>query len=226
MSKVVLKTAVVKTASMPVWIDDKNNQNEWNGRFVEILSRDYKNLDSTIATILKDGKLAQICAVKIRSYVDKRVTTCFYERRKVRGAKHRKRLEIAISGMNAAVDISKDRGNHAAALHFAAIALEYSAELGRCKDAYATKRHGRDRAHSTLSECRSFLESKLGQPLSCATLANMVNAGHEADGNLPKEPITEEHIRKNLAHFKYNNPSWQNEIDPRLRPCLVNPATK
>ena len=226
MSKIIRKNANAKTTSVPSWIEDKDDQAEWNGRFVEILSRDYKNLDPAISTILRDEKLPQICAVKIRSYVDKRVTISFYEQRKVRGYKHRKRLEIAIAGMNAAVSLSKDRGNQAAALYFATIALEYSAELGRCKDAYATKRHGRDRAHSILSECRSFLELKLGQPVACATLANLVNAGHEADGNVPKEPITEEHIRKNLAHFKHSNPSWQNKIDPRLKPRLVNQATK
>src|SRR4029077_8174347 len=211
MSKIGRQRAAIKVARVPGWIDDTGNQEEWNGRFIGILNRDYGNSDSTISVILGNEKLARICAVKIRSYVDKGVTVWLYEQRKARGAKHMKQLEIALAGMNAAISLYTDRGNQSAAKYVGTLAIELSGELGRCKEAYASKRHGRDRAHSILSECRSFLESNSGQSVTYATLANLVNAGYEADGYLPEEPVTEEHVRKNLAHFKRNNPAWRNE---------------
>lgn len=226
MSKIARQTTAQKVAPIPGWMNDKGNQRDWNGRFIQILIRDYKDSDSTISAILSTDKLTQICSVKIRSYVDRNVTVYLYDQRKARGAKHRKQLEIAIVGLNAALELYSDRDNQPAAMYLGTMALELSAELGRCKEAYATKRHGRDRAHSTLSECRTFLESRLGQPVTCATLANLVNAGYEADGNPLDDPITEEHIRKNLAHFKRSNPSWRDEIDPRLKPRPADQATK
>ena len=111
------------------------------------------------------------------------------------------------------------------AMNLANLAIELSGQLGRCKVAFGTKRHGRDRAHSALSECRSFLKSKLNHAITCATLANLVNAGLEANGEDPDEPITEEHIRKNLANFERNNPRWRDAL-AILGPKLVEPATK
>jgi hypothetical protein len=98
--------------------------------------------------------------------------------------------------------------------------------LDRCELAFATKRHGRDRAHSILSECRSFLEERLGKSVTYVTLANLVNAGHEADGKTPEEPITEEHIRKNLTAFRNNNPLWRNKIDPHIKLPSIELETK
>ena len=224
MTKIGRQTADVKAE--PAWIEDVSNQEEWNARFIGILRRDYSSSDSAISAILSNERLSQSCAVKVRSYVDKRVTAWLYEQRKARGAKHKKQLELAIAGMNAAIGLYTNRGNQAAAMYLGGLAIELSGDLGRCKAAYATKRHGRDRAHSTLSECRSFLESTLGMPVTYVTLANLVNAGREADGNLPEEPVTEENLRKNLAAFKRNNPIWSNEIDPCFKLPLVDPATK
>jgi hypothetical protein len=226
MSKIGRQTAAVKVARLPAWISDSTDQKQWNGRFIGILNRDYRNSDTAISAILNNEKLAQICAVKIRSYVDKRVTTCLNEQRKARGAKHKQKLEIAVAGLNEAIDLYMERSNRTKAVHLGTVALELSAELERCKEAYATKRHGRDRAHSILSECCAFLESKLGRPVNYVTLANLVNAGNEADGKPAEALVTEERIRKNLAHFKSKNPRWKNEVDPRLKPHLVDPATK
>jgi hypothetical protein len=89
------------------------------------------------------------------------------------------------------------------------LADEFSLVFGRCKAAFATKRHGRDRDHSFLLECQSFLRKGLGRSVSYVTLANLVNAGYEVEGDPPNEPITEEEIRKNLANFKRNNPLWR-----------------
>jgi hypothetical protein len=129
-------------------------------------------------------------------------------------------------GLKAAIDLCKNRVNQEPLQQLVTLAADFSQELGRCKEAFATKRHGRDRDHSILYECHSFLESELRQSVTMETLANLVTAGYEADGNLSKKPITEEQIRKNLAHFKRNNPSWRNVIDPRFQRLLDNPETK
>ena len=215
----------VKRAPQPAWISDTSNQIKWNVRFAEILKRDYGKSDATISAILSDALLAQRCATDIRSYVDKGITLWLYEQRKARGVKHKRKLEIAIAGLNAAMDLCTERGDQESVLRLRTLADKFSQERMRCKEAFATKRHGRDRDLSILSQCRSFLEKELGRSVTSATLANLVNAGYETDGNLLQEPITEENIRKNLANFKHNNPCWRNDIDPRYMP-VVDPATK
>jgi hypothetical protein len=115
-------------------------------------------------------------------------------------------LEQAIEGINAAVSLYSDRQNQANAQYLGTLAIELSQELGRCKEAFATKRHGRDRDHSFLFECHSFLQKRLALPITYITLANLLNAGHEAEGSSLMEPVTEEQVRKNLANFKRNNP--------------------
>ena len=194
---------------MPNWIPDKENQREWNGQFIGILKKDYMDSDTAISAILGDERLSQICATKIRSYVDKGVTIWWYQQSKARGAKYKEQLKIAIGGLRAAIVLCVIRGNQESASSLGMLADEFSRELGRCRQAFATKRHGRDRDHSFLFECHSFLRRELSQPVTYVTLANLVNAGYEAEGNPLKEPITEEQIRKNLANFKRNNPLWR-----------------
>ena len=53
-----------------------------------------------------------------------------------------------------------------------------------------------------------------------------MSAGFEADGNHLKELVTEEQVRKNLAHFKSKNPLWRNALDPRLRQLVSDQETK
>jgi hypothetical protein len=201
----------------PAWINDTANQAEWNRRFMSLLKRDYENLDPDISAILSNEKVAQECAVKIRSYVDKEATVWLYGERKARGAKYKRRLEIAIAGMHVAIGLYTDQGNQAAATYLRGLGIELLGQLERCKSAFETKRHGRDRAHSTLSECSSYLEERLGKSVTYVTLANLVNAGYEADGKPPEEPVTDEHIRKNLAAFRRNNPLWHNKINENLK---------
>ena len=165
-----------------------------------------------------------MCAVKVRSYIDKQTTAWLYGQRKVRGAEQKKQLEIAVAGMNAAIALYTDRGNQEVAKYLGNLAIELSRALGRCKTAFATKRHGRDRAHSILSECQSFLESALRRSVAYATLATLVNAAYEANGKALEEPVTEEHVRKNLAAFRRNNPLWCNNIDSGAS-APVDPAT-
>src|SRR5271154_2325066 len=111
MTKAGRRTRAVRGARMPSWISDKENQTKWNGIFVDILKRDYRNADAAISAILSDGRLSQLSATKIRSYVDKDVTICLNEQRKVRGAKHKRQLEIDIAGIKAAINSCTRRGN-------------------------------------------------------------------------------------------------------------------
>jgi hypothetical protein len=208
MIKVGRRTGTVKGTRMPGWIDEKDDQRKWNGQFIRILKRDYRSSDSAIFAILSNKRLSQICATKIRSYVDKGVTIWWYKQSKARGAKYKKQLGIAIGGLRAAIVLCRHRGNREPA-SLGMLANEFSLALGRCKQAFATKRHGRDRDHSFLFECHSFLQTKLRQPVTYVTLANLVNAGFEADGSPLKEPVNEEQIQKNLINFKRNNPLWR-----------------
>jgi hypothetical protein len=206
MIKTKRRPGTVRGAQMPSWVSDKENQRNWNRRFIRILERDYSNIDPIISAILANQRLSKMCATKIRSYLDKDVTTAWYRQIKARGAQHKRRLERAIEGMNAAVSLYSDRGDQSSARHLGTLALGLSEELGRCKEAFATKRHGRDRDHSLLLECHSFVQNELGQPITYATLANLLDAGQKAEGNpLENHPVTAEQLRKNLTEFKRNN---------------------
>jgi hypothetical protein len=226
MAKTGNRTRAMGRAGIANWISDNENQRKWNGQLKAVLKRDYSTSDSAISTILSDDRLSERCATRLRFYVDKEVTLRLNVQTKARGVKHRKELEVALAGFRVASALEIRRGNQKLAADLDALADEYLQELGRCRQAFATKRRGRDRDHGILDECHSFLESSLQQPVTHKTLANLVNAGYEVDGNLPKEPITEEQIRKNLAHFKQNNPAWRNDIDPRLHKLLPEPETK
>jgi len=219
-------SAARRPARIPSWISDKENQRRWNEQFIGIIKRDYANSDAVISAILNDERLSKLCATKIRSYVDKDVTLSLNAQTKARGVKYIKRLKIAIEGLRAAIELSMDRGNEERALQLGKVADELSQGLGRCKQAFGRKRRGRDRDHSLLYQCQAFLKSELQQSITIRTLANLVNAGYEADGISLKDPVTEEQIRKNLAHFKRNNPLWRNVIDPGFQQRFKEPETK
>lgn len=208
MNKGARKTRSVRGTRVPAWILDTASQNRWNNRFIEILKRDYAGSDAAISTILKDELISRLCATKIRSYVDKTVSDWLYKQRKARGTKTRKRLEIAIEGLHEAIGLCKEGGKTEFLTPLGKLADDFSNALERCSHAFATKRHGRDRDHAVLLECHSFLQAKLGQPVTNVTLANLVNAGYEADGKAPKEPVDEDQLRKNLDNFKKNNALW------------------
>lgn len=208
MNKPARKIRNVKGTGVPAWTLDTANQSQWNDRFVKILKRDYANSDAVISAILKDERISQLCATKIRSYVDKNVSDWLYGQRKARGTKTRKRLEIAIEGIHEAIGLCKAGGRTEFLMPLGKLADDFSQALERCGQAFATKRHGRDRDHGVLLECQSSLQAKLGHPVTNVTLANLVNAGYEADGNPPREPVDEEQLRRNLDNFKKNNPLW------------------
>src|SRR5579884_1754271 len=148
----------------------------WDHRFIAILERDYKNLDAAIAAILKDEEIARTCAVKIMAYVDKGVSDLLYLGRKLRGARHKKRLEIAIEGIKEAITLYRELGREPEAVYLSSLVMELSGQLGRSQEAYGTKRYGRDRSTLALFDCQLFLQSALWQRITYATLANLVNA--------------------------------------------------
>src|SRR5258708_3850792 len=188
------RTKTAKTARS-VRAPGRSNKHSgaWNDRFLKILKRDYRNLDPAVASILKNTRVAQICAPLVRAYVDKGVTNWLYKDRKIRGDKHKKKLDTAITGINEAISLRGDRGFKDEALYLSRLSVELAGERERSKEAFGTKRHGRDRAHSILYECQSFLESQLGQRPTYSTLANLITAGFDAHGTLPHDPVTAEH---------------------------------
>jgi hypothetical protein len=201
----------------PKWLDDKNNQRDWNNRFKCILNATYANSDPAIFAITSNDRLVAQCATKIRCYVDKDITALLYRMRRERGIAHKKKLENAITGMRAAVELFTERGNNAMAVFVEKLAIGFSGELDRAHLAFQTKRHGRDHAHSSLWECRFYLEAVLNRKLTYATLASLVDAGHDADNKALKDPTTEEQLRKNLSAFARNNPEWMKLLHDRFR---------
>jgi hypothetical protein len=226
MSKPRKRIGTSSSARKPSWISDTDNQRKWNNRFRAILKRDYENSDDAIRAILSDVRFCDLCATKVRSYVDKAVSTWLNGQKKFRGVKRKKQLETAIVGLQAAKEFYEEQGNQSVAIDLGILTAELSGALDRCKLAFGLKRRGRDRDHSILDECRGFIQKSLAHSVTNKTLANLVNAGYEADDNLPKEPVIEEQIRKNLANFTRNNPLWRNEIDPRFHPPVDDPETK
>jgi hypothetical protein len=83
----------------------QDHASAWNDRFLKILKRDYRNLDAAVASILRNARVAQICAMLIRAYIDKGVTDWLYKDRKIRGDKYKKRLDAAIAGINEAISL-------------------------------------------------------------------------------------------------------------------------
>lgn len=220
------RSGAVQRPRKPTWMSDKGNQEKWIAKFIGILARDYANSDAVISAILSDHWLRKLCATRIRFYVDEGFTRWSNAQTKARGAEHKEQLHIAVAGLHAAIGLLKNRGNQQSALNLGELADEFSRELRGCKQAFGTKRHGRDRDHSILYECHSFLESELKKSITNRTLTDLVNAGYEADGTALKDPVAEEQIRKNLANFKRNNPLWRNYIDPRFQQLIKEPETK
>jgi len=163
MAKTRKRARAAKRSRKPVWITDEKNQEKWNGRFIRILEQD--DIDPIISTLLSNKWLSQLCATRIRSYVDKAFTDWWYGESKARGIKHKQQLETAIGGLRVASVLCSNKGNQKLASRLGALAAEFLLELAQCKHAFATKRHGRDRDHSLLLECRAFLQRELGRPV-------------------------------------------------------------
>jgi hypothetical protein len=212
--KASVRTKAARIAGVRRWISDKDNQRQWNQRFKKILRGHHEGSDSIISAILSDDRLSELVGTQIRMYVDPDVTLFLNADKKARGIKRKNQLETAIAGLRAARDIETELCNRDLASELDLLADRYSQALQQCKPAYGTKRRGRDRDQSMLCLVQHSVESSLQHRVTNKTIANLVNAGFHVDGNLKQKAVDEDSIRKNLAHFKRNNPLWQNEIAP------------
>lgn len=75
----------------PKWIEFPELQQEWNSRFLQLL-KENAGSDPAISEILRNEKTSQMCAVKVRSYVDKKLTD-LYRLRKERGKRRTRTTE-------------------------------------------------------------------------------------------------------------------------------------
>ena len=131
MTKTKRRTGTISRARMPSWNNDKENQRKWNGQFIGILRQSYLDSDSAISALLGNERLSQICATKIRSYVDKSATNWWYGQSKARGVKHRKQLETAVGGLREAIVLCVNRGHQESASSLGMLADKFSRALGR-----------------------------------------------------------------------------------------------
>ena len=198
---------------MPKWIKDTDAQEAWNGRFTAALQH-HAALDAAVAAILASTMLRMV-ATKVHSYVDKGFTLQAWGERKTRGATYKKQLMTAITGLKAAIDLYEEHGDREVQQSLVSALLCLSGQLGRVKNAFGTKRHGRDRDHTILYELWNFLERNLRQEVTFSTLATLINAGFEADEQPASRLVTEENVRKNLTNFRTNNPTLCSLVNSR-----------
>ena len=144
MAKTRKHAGAAKGTRMPGWIRDKENQRKWNGRFIELLKKYYLNSDPAISAMLANERLSQVCATKIRSYVDKGVTNWWYGQNKAKGAKYKKTLKTAISGSNDFETLRQVLTEFSEFFHVSGTGLLIQTSLGRASGlgALRTKRSG------------------------------------------------------------------------------------
>ena len=197
----------------PSWIKDTDAQRIWNDRFAAAL-RQHAAVDPAVATILA-SPILRVVATKIHSYVDKGFTLQAWRERKARGATYEKRLTTAIAGLKAAIELYEEHDDSDVQQSLVSALLYLSGQLGRVKNAFGTKRHGRDRDHTILYELWRFLEWHLRHPVTFSTLATLINAGVDADAQPASRLVTEVSVRKNLTNFRNNNPTLCGLVDRR-----------
>jgi hypothetical protein len=181
-------------------------ESEREERFVRILSRDFSH-DQVCSRIVGDKSLARGIAKIMHRYVAPSFTAMLYEDRKKRIGSLRVELVKAINGLEAAGNLYRHREPETAAF-FDQKATELQSQLQAADVLLDVRRHGRFRDHGILDSARSVLERRLG-PMTYSTLANLVNAALQADGQSVDGPsVDEETIRKDLRNFLARNPTW------------------
>ena len=190
-------------ARKPSWIADVENQQRWTLEFAEKL-RDIEKSDAAIPIILGNHHVLRHCSAQIRLYSDLGVTAYLRQERERRGRKQVATLKAAIKGIMEAVEFYTEFGNQTAASQLEYYKRDLSEKLQRSKQAYSSKRHGRDRDHTILVRLQGFLEKHVGH-VTNATLATLVNKAMELDGQAGSERFTEETVRKNLTAFRGKN---------------------
>jgi hypothetical protein len=190
-------------ARKPTWIADVENQKRWIAEFAAKL-REVEKTDATISAILGSDWVVRECATQVRLYADLSITVHLYQDRQLRGRRHVAALKTAIKGIAAAAAFYADAGNRSAEAQLRSYEADLSTILQRSKQAYSSKRHGRDRDHTILVRLHGFLEKHVGH-VTNATLATLVSKAMEIDGQAGSERFTEETVRKNLNAFRGKN---------------------
>ena len=186
-----------QVARKPSWIADVQNQNRWTQEFAKRL-REIKQSDATISAICGNHQVLRHCAAQVRLYTDLTVTTYLRQERNRRGKKQVARLKAAIKGIGEAMEFYVEFGNQAAASQLDCYKRDLSEKLQRGKQAYSSKRHGRDRDHTILVRLQVFLERHVGQ-VTNATLATLVNKAMEVDNRAESERFTEETVEESQS---------------------------
>ena len=192
--------------------DQDFDQKSWNDRLIKTLRANHKG-DTMIESLIRNDKLCRTLGGLLRFYVDKKFTDGMYHARKSRGAEHQQKLVTARIGLETAVQLLAEAREYGRAVSLIPLIEHFSAQMGRLKEAYSTKRLGRDRAHFILYACQVVGEAGLKRSISFVTLADLVNASFEADGQQDYVPATEEHIRKNFSTLDKNSPRIRALVD-------------
>jgi hypothetical protein len=216
----------------------------WAARFLGIYATPRFSADTAVKErILSDPSIASICAVSVRHYVDKAFTQEMYAAKKQRAEQMRCNLRTAIAGMEAARDVYRsiaapllDGPTKDCALKYMSYAefcearsSELKSMIGRYKDVYNTKRHGRDRDHSFLEQLYRGLSSRIDTEITYAILADLINAGFETADS--QEVVDEDVLRKNLSNYRNKNPELSrmitvDESTPnRVQAAVQHPST-
>jgi hypothetical protein len=185
----------------------------WVDRFLDEL-KTYYQADKIIAAIRRDPELAHLSGVLLRFYVNPNISGphgALGTARKQRGRAIKQKLRSAVTGLEAAAEVYTSSGRPAIAQELLGRLTELRGIKDRTAEAFRTKSHGRDRSHSTLAYARRILELRLGCSITYATLASLVNAAYQADGQ--DTIVTEETVRKNLTNLGRNAPNWVRALD-------------
>ena len=194
-----------RIARKPLWIADVEDQRARTMKFAKKL-REIEKVDPAITVILRNERILRDCAAQVRLYGDLAVTAHVRRERERRGRQQVARLNSAIKGITEAMEFYAEFGDRTATSQLQQYRQDLAEKLQRSKQAYSSKRHGRDRDHTILIRLQTFLEKHAGQ-VTNATLATLVNKAMEVDGQAGSERFTEETVRKNLRAFRSKNPA-------------------
>jgi hypothetical protein len=179
----------------------------WEERFLAILREHYRH-DETCLRIASNDEFGKYCGTMMRRYVSPEFREAMDEDRRKRMERRREELVKAIDGLESAANLYRPHEPETAAL-FQIKAAELIGQKERVDQLLDTKRHGRFRDEGILDIAKQEMEKHVG-PVTYETLANLVNAGFEADGQETDEGATvnAESLRRNLANFRSRNPNW------------------
>lgn len=176
----------------------------WRRKFIEHL----KHLPCIqkgcfISRILSDDDTLTRAATFVESYIHRRTLPLEAER-KARGKNMKQRLRTAIHGIEIGAGLFSESAEPDKSEFLLDMRNELTRRLGRCKEAYDTKRLGVGKDHTDLLYLQRFLEVRLAKSVPIATLASLLEIGYLTDGK--EKDVDVESLRRNLTNFKNRNP--------------------